>query len=520
LSNIKESNMNRTQRFKPAKNAFFTILILVTACSALADVRLPHIISDNMVLQRDNELPIWGCADPGEKITLEFAGSKMSVVADDNGSWQTKLPPTKAGGPFVMSISGHNFIQIKNILIGDVWLCSGQSNMEWLLNKTTNAAKDIAEANYPQIRILTVPKKTAGLPRTDADVEWKICKPETIYNFSAVAYFFGRKIHKELNVPIGLINSSWGGSRIEPWTPPEGFDLSEKTKDIATYIQQVNSDYRKTIEKSLDNMQDWLAKTKKAVADNTPLPPELDLPKHQLNNFSQPTGIYNSMIYPFRPFAICGAIWYQGEANVSDGMLYLEKMKALIEGLRKVWGQGNFPFYFVQLAPYRYKDNPYRLPVIWQAQTAALSAIPNTGMAVTIDLVDDINDIHPRNKKDVGERLALWALAKTYGRNIPVYSGPIYKSMKIEDSNTIRIFFDYTGSGLISRDNTPLTNFEIAGADKNFVKADAVIDNNTVLVRSENVDKPTAVRFAWNEDAQPNLCNKAGLPASSFTTDQ
>jgi sialate O-acetylesterase len=506
------------KKCKLTENLLMVIFILTVASSASTNVRLPHIFSDNMVLQRDKELPIWGWAAPGEKITVTFANGVAVTIADDNGCWQTKLPPAKPGGSFVMTITGNNSIRINNILVGDIWLCSGQSNMEWPLSSTSNAAKDIADSNYHQIRILSVPKKTAGLPRMDANVEWKICKPETIYSFSAVAYFFGRKIHKELNVPIGLINSSWGGSRIEPWTPPEGFLLSDKTKNIDTFIQQANSNYRKTLEKSLPAMEDWLNKTKKAVADNKPLLPEPDLPKHPLDDYWQPTGMYNAMIYPLKPFAICGVLWYQGEANLDDGTLYLEKMKALTGGWRKVWQQGNFPFYFVQLAPYKYDGNPYRLPIIWQAQTAALSVIPNTGMAVTVDLVDNINDIHPRNKKDVGERLALWALAKNYARNIPAFSGPIYKSMKIED-NKIRISFDYTGTGLTSRNNQPLNCFEIAGDDKNFVKADAVIDNDTVLVSSDKVEKPAAVRFAWNEQAQPNLCNKEGLPASPFTTE-
>jgi sialate O-acetylesterase len=506
------------KKCKPIKNLLLVILLSI-ASSALANVRLPHIFSDNMVLQRNKELPIWGWADPDEKITVVFAGGAAVTTADDNSCWQIKLPPLKPGGPFIMTISAKNSIEIKNILVGDVWLCSGQSNMEWPMSNTTNAAKDIADSNFPQIRILTVPRKTAGLPRIDAEIEWKICKPETVYNFSAVAYFFGRKIHKELNIPIGLINSSWGGSRIEPWTPPEGFALSEKTKNIGELIVQANADYRKNLENSLDVTQDWLTKAKKAISEKKPLPPDPNFPKHSLDDYRKPTGIYNAMIYPIKPFAIRGALWYQGEANLDDGMLYLDKMKALVGGLRKVWQQDDLPFYFAQLAPYKYGGNPYRLPVIWQAQTAALAEIPNTGMAVTIDLVDNINDIHPRNKKDVGERLALWALAKTYGKNNLVFSGPLYKSMKIED-NKIRIFFDYTGSGLTSQNNLPLNYFEIAGDDKNFVNADAVIDNDTVLVSSQNVEKPVAVRFAWNENAQPNLCNKEGLPASPFTTDR
>lgn len=315
---------------------FLVIFILFAATFASANVHLPHIFSDNMVLQRDKDLPIWGWADSGEKITIEFAGKSTTAAADENGAWQTKLPPAKPGGPFVMTIKGNNSIQIKNILVGDVWLCSGQSNMEWPLVGATNAAKEIADSNYPQIRILTVPKRTAGLPKIDCDIEWKICGPETAYAFSAVGYFFGREIYKEINVPVGLINSSWGGSRIEPWTPSEGFALTEKTQNILKHIQDADSIYRKNLENSLDSLQDWLTKTKQALADNKQLPPQIDIPKHPLDDYSQPTGVYNSMIYPLKPFAICGAIWYQGEANLDDGMLYLEKMKALVGGWRKI----------------------------------------------------------------------------------------------------------------------------------------------------------------------------------------
>ena len=495
------------------------VIIFIAGSFASANVRLPHIFSDNMVLQRDKELPIWGWADSGEKITIDFTGNTTEATTDENGFWQAKLAPLKAGGPFVMTIKGNNTIQIQNVLVGDVWLCSGQSNMEWPLVSTTDAAKEIADSNYPQIRLLSVPRKTSGMPKNDCDVAWNICGPETSYSFSAIGYFFGRKIYREINVPIGLINSSWGGSRIEPWTPPEGFTLTESTQKFSKYIQDTDLNYRKSLEKSLDSLQDWLTKTKKALADNKPLQPQPDIPKHPLDDYSQPTGIYNSMIYPLKPFAIAGALWYQGESNIDDGMLYMDKMKDLIGGWRKVWQEGDFPFYFVQLAPYIYGGDPDRLPIIWQAQTAAMTAIPNTGMVETIDLVDNINDIHPRNKKEVGERLALWALAKYYNRPVPAFCGPIYKSMKIEDSNKIRISFEYTGSGLMTRNNQPVTNFEIAGSDKKFVKADAAIENSTVLVWSRDVNKPAMVRFCWNEQAKSNLFNKEGLPASPFTTE-
>ena len=494
------------------------LLLSITGCSTLwADVTLPHIISDNMVLQRDKELPIWGWAQSSETVSVEINGHRTTTKADEKGKWMVKLPAMSVGGPFEMTIKGNNTIRLSNVMVGEVWLCSGQSNMELTVGGAFNSEKEITEANYPDIRQFDIPNKTAGRPRPDVDAAWVPCSPQTAGGFTAVGYFFARQIHKELNVPIGLINSSWGGSRIEPWTPPAGFQMVEKTKDISERIKQANTDYRKAVEKALDRIQEWIPVAKKAFAEDNELPLDPEFPRHQLDSYWEPTGMYNAMIHPIIPFAIRGALWYQGEANVGEGMLYYEKMKALIGGWRKLWGDDAFPFYYVQLAPFTYGGGPYRLPAIWQAQTKALS-IPNTGMAVTVDIVDDIRDIHPKNKQDVGRRLALWALAKTYGEKTVVYSGPLYKNMEIENGK-IRIYFDNVGTGLISRDGKELTYFEIAGSDKKFVEAHAFIEDDTVVVSSDTIKEPAAVRFAWNEEAQPNLSNKQGLPASPFRTD-
>lgn len=493
------------------------IFLIVSSISALGNVRVPHIFGDNMVFQRDIELPIWGWADAGEQVTVEIAGNEAKTKADSDGKWMVKLSSMNASGPYEMKISGKNTINLTNIMVGEVWVCSGQSNMEWPVAAVQNSEKEIAEANYPNIRLFQVPNKTAGRPRPDVDAEWRVCKPETIRHFSAVAYFFAREINKELTVAVGLIDTNWGGTRIEPWIPPEGFAMIEKTQDIVKRIKQDNIDYRKAVEKSLDSLEKWLTKTREAISTGKELPVDPEFPRHRLDAYWEPTGLYNAMIAPLVPFAIRGALWYQGESNLSEGMLYYEKMKGLIGGWRKVWGQGDFAFYFVQLAPFRYGGDPLLLPGIWQAQVKALS-IPNTGMAVTIDIVDNIRDIHPRNKQDVGRRLALWALAKTYGKKGIVYSGPLYKSMKVE-GDKIRIYFDYVGSGLVSRDNKELTHFEIAGTDKKFVKAKAVIDGDTIMVSSDEVKEPAAVRYGWHEEAEPNLSNKDGLPASPFRTD-
>jgi sialate O-acetylesterase len=504
--------------------------LCVAAAPAVADVKLPHVLGSNMVLQRDVPLPVWGWADPGEAVTVKLGRHEASATADAAGKWMVNLPAMVAGGPHEMTVSGRNTIRLTDILVGEVWICSGQSNMEMGLGVVENGEQEVAAANYPNIRLYHVPRTTAGQPAPDIDATWRPCSPENISaggwgGFSAVAYFFGRELHKQLGVPVGLINASWGGTRIEPWTPAEGFALVPKLRDIVDEIEQANRNYEKQLPALLDAIESWVAATRQALAEGqTLLPPPPEWPRHPLDSNGRPTGLYNGMVHPLVPFAIRGAIWYQGEANVvsGDGLAYHEKMKALIGGWRAVWNEGDFPFYFVQLAPFNYnlywRDlSPDELPRLWEAQTASLS-IPDTGMAVTIDIGDG-RDIHPKNKQEVGRRLALWALAKTYGREGLVYSGPLYKSMSVENGK-IRIRFDHVGGGLASRDGQPLNWFEVAGADRRFVKAHAEIDGDTIVVWSEDVPEPVGVRFAWHmlPEPIPNLINKEGLPASPFRT--
>ncbi|MHC4911622.1 MAG: sialate O-acetylesterase [Planctomycetota bacterium] len=527
--------MERFNRSIPKTTILLFAFLSIATTLALADVKLPHVIGSHMVVQRKMPIPIWGCADPGEHVTVKFADHQANTTADDKGNWMLKLPAIKAPGPYKMTVSAGNTIVLKNILVGEVWLCAGQSNMEMGIGVVANGKEEIAAADYPQIRLFDVPKRPSGQTEADVDAEWYICSPNNISSggwggFSAVAYFFGREIHNQLNVPVGLVDASWGGSYIEPWTPPAGFAMVPKLTHILTEIEQTNSDYREVFTRTLDEFEAWIPKARKSFADDGRIPQGMpDYPHHPFTINEpydypwRPTGLYNGMIHPLIPFAIRGAIWYQGESNLSDGMLYHDKMKALIGGWRKLWNQGDFPFYFVQLAPFRYEGWPTKditrtsLPEIWQAQLKSLS-IPNTGMAVTTDITE-LDDIHPHNKQDVGKRLALWALAKTYGRSDLVYSGPLYKSMLIQDA-TIRVAFDHVGSGLTSSDGKPLTWFEIAGPDRKFYKANAEISGGSVLVWSDKVIEPLAVRFAWHQEAAPNLINKEGLPASPFRTDQ
>lgn len=450
--------------------------------SIQAEVKLPSVIGSHMVLQRDAEVPIWGWDDPGTTVTVAIGDQSVSAVTDDAGRWLVQLQPLKAGGPHTLSIQGSSQVTLEDVAIGEVWLCSGQSNMEWTVNASNNPAEERAAANYPMIRHIKIPHRPAAEPQDDVPSNgWERTTPETVGQFTAVGYFFGRALHKELDVPIGLIGSNWGGTRIEPWTPPIGFKSVPALKSIA------------------DNLDDYPQKKGDGAI-----------------NHQSPLALYNGMIAPLIPYKIRGAIWYQGESNRGEGMLYHEKMKALIHGWRSIWNDPELPFYYVQLAPFRYDrngGNGLALPEIWEAQTATLS-VPHTGMAVTVD-IGNIEDIHPRNKQDVGLRLARWALAKTYGETGIVYSGPLYKSMKI-DGDKIFIEFDHVGDGLTTRDGKPPSHFQIAGADGQYVDARTDIVGDQVVVRADSVDEPKSVRYAWHELAEPNLVNKHGLPASPF----
>ncbi|MEX2174893.1 MAG: sialate O-acetylesterase [Pirellulaceae bacterium] len=454
---------------------------------AWADVKLPHIFGDHMVLQQKTEAPVWGWADADEEVTVTLGEAKATTKAGADGKWMLKLATPAAGGPFWLNVKGKNSITLVDVMVGEVWVASGQSNMEWAVKQSANAAEEIKNSDLPAIRMIKVGRNPTDKPRDDfAFVEngsklsgWAVCRPETSPEFSAVGLFFARKLNADLGVPVGIISSNWGGTIAEAWMT------------------------RETLESDPELYGPILERGKEFKPGNP----------------NQPAVLYNSMIHPLLPYAIRGAIWYQGESNVNRAEQYARLFPAMIADWRKSWGQGDFPFLFVQLAPYAYNrdKNTGQLAELWEAQLKTLAASPNTGMAVTTDIATT-DDIHPPNKQDVGLRLALWALATTYGKTDLIYSGPLYESQAIEE-NKIRIHFKHAAGGLAAHGEKPLSHFQIAGEDQQFVAATAEIDGETLVVSSPDVAKPVAVRFGWEDTAEPNLFNEAGLPASPFRTD-
>ena len=655
------------------KSLFFIFIlsfIIISNCTFFkkpaTNVRLPILFSDNMVLQRDKKVPVWGTADAGGKVTVKIAGQRRTTGVTEDGNWRIDFRPMSVGGPYELSIIGQDTIIYKNVMVGEVWLCSGQSNMEMPLagwGEVINFEQEIAEANYPNIRLFQFEHTMSAKPSTKVNSDgWKQCAPATIPEFSATAYFFGRAIHKKLNIPIGLINSSWGGTVVEAWTSADSlrvdpdfaeiiaaadsggfteenywavfkekldswtFDIQQKidslggynhgwekpnfnstgwkTMELPTIWEKAGLDvdgvvwFRKEVEipaswegqnltLSLGPINDcdltWFngkkvgswghhmiprvyqipdsliktgrnviavqvidignngglygdkgqLKIKTGAHDSIslagawrykvdPLPLDLKQLPHQPDiphSANRPTILYNGMIAPLIPFAIRGAIWYQGEGNGDRAYQYRRLFKTMIQDWRSHWNQGDFPFLFVQLANFM-QTNSEPEEAAWaelrEAQLMALS-LPNTGMAVAID-IGDAFDIHPKNKQEVGRRLALNALNLTYDQKIE-YSGPIYKSKTVE-GNKIRLFFDHANNGLTTPNNEEVKGFAIAGADKKFYWAQAEIDSNSILVWNDQIENPVAVRYAWASNPVCNLYNKAGLPASPFRTDE
>ncbi len=458
------------------KNLLLAITIVFGLQSAHANVRLPAVISSNMVLQQKSSVKLWGWSDAAEKIiiTTSWNNKVDSTIGDGNGKWQLAVETPAAGGPYTITVKGYNSITLDNVLVGEVWICSGQSNME--MNYTwgiPQMKQDVANAFNPNIRFFHIPKSTADTPQEKGEGTWMQCDSNSVKWFSAVAYYFGKKLNSDLNVPVGLIHASWGGTPAEVWTPAE---------------EVINNSVLKSAAQKLNSSKWW------------PVTPGY---------------AYNSMLAPVTNFSIAGAIWYQGETNTGTNASYHQLLSTLIGSWRSHWDK-DFPFYFVQLAPFNYGNNSIGA-LLREAQAKTLS-VPKTGIVVTTDLADDTADIHPKNKKDVGYRLANLALAKTYGKeNISAVESPLFRTMEVK-KNTVVMSFSNAQNGFLQKEKP--NGFFIAGADQRFFPAESKIVGNTIVVWSKSVPQPVAVRYAFSNTAIGNVFSKEGLPLTPFRTDE
>jgi sialate O-acetylesterase len=503
-----------------------------------ADVKPNPLFTDGAVLQRGQSVPVWGTARDGEKVTVEIDGQKASTTAA-NGKWSVSLKPLKEGGPHSMKITGDNAVTVNNLLVGEVWVCSGQSNMEWKFPQAHNAKEEGPKANYPQIRMFTVKRKVSIKPLDEAEGAWVECSPQSVNGFSAVGYFFARDLHQKLGVPVGMIHSSWGGTPAQAWTSLEGFGDDPELKEyvdaakrklaghdaeVAAYagkMEEFNAkskEWKETIGKTYqETLKAWNEAAATAKKEGQPLPPkpapaspQPKAPPHPDGGSGDPATLYNGMVAPIIPYGIKGTIWYQGESNAQKSKQYRTLFPAMIADWRKRWNQGDFPFFFVQIAPFNGQP-----PEIREAQFLTLAKVKNTAMAVTTD-VGEAGNIHPAKKEPVGQRLALAARALTYGEKIE-YSGPLYDRMTVKGGSII-LSFKHIGGGLVAKDGE-LKGFTLAGEDGKFVPAQAKIEGANVVVSAEGVSTPKAARYGWANVPDVNLFNKEGLPASPFRTD-
>ena len=472
-------------------------LLLALSSTLSAEVTLSGIFASSMVLQRERPVPVWGWGHPGERVRVSFCDQTLETTVKNDRTWETTLQPMPASTEgHTLTVTGSNKIALTNILVGEVWICSGQSNMEWRIRQSMNPAEEAAAANYPHIRLFDVPGRHVSpvVKNETPGGKWHTCTSRTVNDFSAVGYHFGRSLYHALKIPVGLVGSNWGGTKIEPWITFEGF---KSVAELSSFAERVD-----------------------AYDSNTKVGP------------GDPSAIYHAMIHPLTPFALRGAIWYQGESNGAEGRSYYHKKHALVNGWRRAFRNDKLAFYWVQLANFQ-QPNPKPSggdgwAKLREAQAQSLD-LPHTGMAVTTD-IGAANDIHPRNKQDVGKRLAQWALHQTYKQKDIVPSGPLYRDLAIRGS-TIRLFFDHVGTGLMvgrkeglapvrELKEGQLKHFAIADKEMNWHWAEATIDGETVIVRANEVPQPVAVRYAYAMNpASANLYNREGLPASAFRTD-
>jgi len=504
------------------KGVLAVALLAWGAVAAQADVKLPAIFSEHMVVQAEAEVPVWGWADAGEEITVSLAGQTQSTVAGADGKWKLSIGKLKDGGPHTLVVKGKNTLTVNDVLVGEVWLASGQSNMAMTVDGALNFEQEKAAANLPQVRMFNVGRSPRPQPQADCQGTWLVCDASTVGKFSAAAYFFGRELHRELKTPVGLVNSSYGGTAIEAWT---SLDAQTRLPEYATISESwVKSDAEPwdpaTAEKDYQTrLAQWKKVAQQARAAGKPVPRAPRKPVQSILNQNHPANLFNGMIAPIVPYAMRGAIWYQGEGNSTKPFanLYGLQLKTLIQDWRTRWGY-DFPFAWVQLPDFRRPQQAPAEPSTWavvREQMLETLAVPNTGMAIALGL-GEAGDIHPRNKQGVGQRLAQWALATVYDRT-GESSGPLPAGHKIIGREIV-VSFTHADGGLVAKDGE-VRGFTIAGSDKKFVWANALIEGDKVIVSSPDVPQPAAVRYAWADNPIWSLQNGAGLPASPFRTD-
>jgi sialate O-acetylesterase len=468
-----------------------------------------------MVLQRNHDNPVWGWADAGEKVTVSIGGQAHTTKADRDGNWKVTLKPLPAGGPHRLTIKGKNTITYDDVLVGEVWICSGQSNMAWPVQNSYDGDLVALTANHPEIRLISVPQVGTQEPQKDFDGEWAHAAPDTVKDFSAVGYRFGLQLHQALGVPVGLIDNAWGGSAAEAWIRRDVLRKDKRYSELLGRWKETEATYDHA--KAVADYESKIAKWEKGGSQGT----RPRAPRNPLDGQHRPANIYNGVLKPTIGYGIKGAIWYQGEANAGRAYQYRHLFPLMIQHWRDEWGQGDFPFYYVQLADFRDRvSEPQEAdwPELREAQTMTMDKLRNTGQAVIID-VGEGRDIHPRDKHTVANRLARWALARDYGIDVP-HQSPRYKSMKINGSK-ISVDFDHIGaSGLYTFDTREPVGFSIAGNDQKFVWASArIVDKDTIEVWNDSVKNPVAVRYAWANNPDCNVFSREGLPATPFRTD-
>jgi hypothetical protein len=492
--------------------------------NAMADVKLPAVFSSHMVVQRDAPIPVWGTADPGETVTVSMAGQTKVVEADKTGRWIVRLGELSAGGPHTLTVEGKNTVSVRDVLVGEVWLASGQSNMVHIMPYSKGYSEELTKADYPNIRIFTVARSVVAAPQQDCKVAagWRLSNAESVDDYSAVSYYFARDLHKILGVPVGVITSALGSSPIESWTSFDAQAGRPELKELLASWDRKRIEYNAAAaaEAYARDREKWEEAARLAQAAGKPLPREPKTPVAPVDQPQQPAVLFNGMIAPLIPYGIRGVIWYQGEYNAQTedyARLYRVQLPLMIEDWRTRWGQTELPFAWVQLPNF---DTTTREPVMtgWplvrEGQLLAL-AVPRTGMAVTID-IGEAGSVHPTNKAAFAHRLALWARSEVYGERIP-WSGPLFVQSKTA-AREIELSFRHVDGGLVAGGGGPLRGFVVAGEDKKWVPAVARISGDKILVSGEGLERPVYVRYSWAANPDGNLCNGAGLPASPFRT--